>query len=68
MPHFYDLVTSVARFFIDNLLCMWYNSLIKAKEESIMPFINVKTNTPIPADKAETIKAGLGQAITAGPG
>jgi phenylpyruvate tautomerase PptA (4-oxalocrotonate tautomerase family) len=33
-----------------------------------MPFINVKTNTPVPANKAEAIKAALGQAITAIPG
>lgn len=33
-----------------------------------MPFINVKTNAAVPADKAEAIKAGLGQAITAVPG
>lgn len=33
-----------------------------------MPFINVKTNTPVSAAKAETIKSALGQAITAIPG
>ncbi len=33
-----------------------------------MPYINVKTNTPIAADKAAAIKSALGQAITAIPG
>ena len=33
-----------------------------------MPFIDVKTNIPVPADKAETVKAALGRAITALPG
>jgi len=33
-----------------------------------MPFINVKTNTAVPADKETAIKAALGQAITAVPG
>lgn len=33
-----------------------------------MPFINVKTNTAVPADKETAIKAALGQAITAIPG
>ncbi len=33
-----------------------------------MPYINVKTNTPVPAQKAEAIKSALGQAITAIPG
>ena len=33
-----------------------------------MPFINVKTNAKIPAEKAEQIKSQLGQAITAIPG
>lgn len=35
---------------------------------SIMPFINVKTNTPVAQDKMQTIKSALGQAITAIPG
>lgn len=33
-----------------------------------MPYINVKTNTSVPAAKAEAVKAALGQAITAIPG
>lgn len=33
-----------------------------------MPFINVKTNTPVPQDKMQSIKSSLGQAITAVPG
>lgn len=33
-----------------------------------MPFINVKTNTAVPADKEKAIKSALGQAITAIPG
>jgi phenylpyruvate tautomerase PptA (4-oxalocrotonate tautomerase family) len=33
-----------------------------------MPFINVKTNTPVSQDKMQTIKSSLGQAITAIPG
>ncbi len=33
-----------------------------------MPFINVKTNTAVTAEKAEEIKAKLGLAITAVPG
>lgn len=33
-----------------------------------MPFINVKVNVPVPSDKAEQIKASMGQAITAIPG
>lgn len=33
-----------------------------------MPFINVKTNTAVPAAKAEAIKSALGEAITAIPG
>ena len=33
-----------------------------------MPFINVKTNESVSDDKAENIKAQLGQAITAIPG
>ncbi len=33
-----------------------------------MPFINVKTNTSISAEKAETIKSELGLSITAIPG
>ena len=33
-----------------------------------MPFINVKTNTAVSADKEESIKAQLGQAITSIPG
>ncbi|MBR1864426.1 MAG: hypothetical protein IJ806_10105 [Ruminococcus sp.] len=33
-----------------------------------MPFINIKTNTAVPADKEEAIKSALGQAITAIPG
>ncbi len=33
-----------------------------------MPFINIKTNTAVSAQKAETIKSALGQAITAIPG
>lgn len=33
-----------------------------------MPFINVKTNTPVPADREKAIKSALGQAITAVPG
>lgn len=33
-----------------------------------MPFINVKTNTAVSAQKAEAIKSALGQAITAIPG
>jgi phenylpyruvate tautomerase PptA (4-oxalocrotonate tautomerase family) len=33
-----------------------------------MPFINVKTNTPVAHDKMQTIKSALGQAITAIPG
>ncbi|MBQ7186837.1 MAG: hypothetical protein IJR91_04315 [Ruminococcus sp.] len=33
-----------------------------------MPFINVKTNTPVSQDKMNSIKSQLGQAITAIPG
>lgn len=33
-----------------------------------MPFINVKTNAKVPAAQAETIKSGLGQAISTIPG
>jgi phenylpyruvate tautomerase PptA (4-oxalocrotonate tautomerase family) len=33
-----------------------------------MPFINVKTNVSVSADKAENIKSKLGDAITAVPG
>lgn len=33
-----------------------------------MPFINVKTNADVPADKAKAIKSALGLAITAIPG
>ena len=33
-----------------------------------MPFINVKTNTPVAQDKMQAIKSALGQAITAIPG
>ncbi len=33
-----------------------------------MPFINIKTNVKVPADKAEIVKAALGRAITAVPG
>lgn len=33
-----------------------------------MPFINVKTNAAVPADKKESIKTALGKAITAIPG
>ncbi|MBQ8961518.1 MAG: hypothetical protein IJ071_09970 [Ruminococcus sp.] len=33
-----------------------------------MPFIDVKTNVPVPADKEKSIKSALGQAITAVPG
>lgn len=33
-----------------------------------MPFINIKTNLPVPADKEESIKTAMGQAITAIPG
>lgn len=33
-----------------------------------MPFINVKTNTKVPADKKTAIKSALGEAITAIPG
>ncbi len=33
-----------------------------------MPFINVKTNTVVPADKEVALKSALGQAITAIPG
>ena len=33
-----------------------------------MPFINVKTNAAVSADKKESIKTALGQAITAIPG
>ena len=33
-----------------------------------MPFINVKTNSKVPAEKAEEIKSALGRAITAIPG
>ncbi|MBQ8011852.1 MAG: hypothetical protein IJY06_03670 [Oscillospiraceae bacterium] len=33
-----------------------------------MPFINIKTNTAVPAAKAETIKSAMGKAITAIPG
>lgn len=33
-----------------------------------MPFINVKTNVKVPAEKAEAVKSALGRAITAVPG
>ncbi|MGN0612470.1 MAG: phenylpyruvate tautomerase MIF-related protein [Porcipelethomonas sp.] len=33
-----------------------------------MPFINVKTNAKVPADKETSLKSALGQAITAIPG
>ncbi len=33
-----------------------------------MPFINVKTNAQVSADKKESIKSALGKAITAIPG
>lgn len=33
-----------------------------------MPFINIKTNAKVPAEKAEEIKSALGRAITAIPG
>lgn len=33
-----------------------------------MPFINIKTNVAVAADKEESIKTALGQAITAIPG
>ncbi len=33
-----------------------------------MPYINVKTNTAVSAQKAEAIKSAMGQAITAIPG
>ncbi len=33
-----------------------------------MPFINVKTNTPVSDDKKQNIKSKLGQAITTIPG
>lgn len=33
-----------------------------------MPFINIKTNAAVPADKEENIKTAMGQAITAIPG
>ena len=33
-----------------------------------MPFVNVKTNTVLSPEKIETIKSGLGTAITAIPG
>lgn len=33
-----------------------------------MPFINVKTNVKVSAEKAEAIKSALGRAITAVPG
>lgn len=33
-----------------------------------MPFINIKTNAEVSAEKAETIKSALGLAITAIPG
>lgn len=33
-----------------------------------MPFINVKTNTAVPAEKQTSIKSGLGQAIATIPG
>jgi len=33
-----------------------------------MPFINVKTNVKVSAEKAEEIKSALGRAITAVPG
>ncbi len=33
-----------------------------------MPYINVKTNAAVPAEKAQSIKSSLGQAITAIPG
>ncbi|MGN0621799.1 MAG: phenylpyruvate tautomerase MIF-related protein [Porcipelethomonas sp.] len=33
-----------------------------------MPFINVRTNTSVPAEKETAIKSALGQAITAIPG
>lgn len=33
-----------------------------------MPYINVKTNTSVSAQKAESIKSAMGQAITAIPG
>lgn len=33
-----------------------------------MPYINVKTNAAVPAQKAEAIKSAMGQAITAIPG
>jgi len=29
-----------------------------------MPFINIKTNQPVPKEKQEAIKSGLGKAIT----
>ena len=38
------------------------------KGEFTMPFINVKTNSKVPAEKAEEIKSALGRAITAIPG
>ncbi len=34
----------------------------------IMPFINVKTNTPVSAEKETQLKSALGKAITAIPG
>ncbi|MBE6867645.1 MAG: hypothetical protein E7494_02650 [Ruminococcus albus] len=33
-----------------------------------MPFINIKTNAAVSADKEESIKTAMGQAITAIPG
>ena len=33
-----------------------------------MPFINIKTNAAVSADKEENIKSAMGQAITAIPG
>ncbi len=33
-----------------------------------MPFINVKTNTPVPTAKAKAVKSAMGSAITTIPG
>lgn len=33
-----------------------------------MPFINVKTNAPVPGEKREAIKSALGKAVTTLPG
>lgn len=48
---------------------LWYNKYTKyINGGTIMPFINVKTNAAVSADKETAIKSELGQAITAIPG